>query len=96
MAVGSGVLPEFPAISGIRFGVAEAGIKTIGRKDLVLIALQEGSTCAGVFTKNAFCAAPVTLSKRHLAACFSQSSQLKASPRYLLINTGNANAAALC
>ena len=38
---------------------------------------------AGVFTTNAFCAAPVQLARRHLAA---------AAPRYLLINTGNANA----
>jgi glutamate N-acetyltransferase/amino-acid N-acetyltransferase len=92
MAVGSGVLPEFSVIGGIRLGVAEAGIKKIGRKDLVLIELQEGSSCAGVFTKNAFCAAPVTLSKQHLESGFSQKNQLKASSRYLLINTGNANA----
>jgi len=92
MAVGSGVLPEFPAINGIRLGVAEAGIKTTGRKDLVLIELQKGSTCAGVFTQNAFCAAPVTLSKRHLAASFINSNQSKLNHSYLLINTGNANA----
>src|SRR5690606_6172275 len=35
------------------------------------------------FTTNAFCAAPVVLSKRHLA---------QTMPRYFLINTGNANA----
>jgi len=92
MAVGSGVLPEFPAIKGIRLGVTEAGIKVPDRKDLVLIELQQGSTCAGVFTKNAFCAAPVTLSKRHLAASFIHSDKAKAGPSYLLINTGNANA----
>ena len=88
MAVGNGELPKFPPIKGIRLGVAEAGIKTAGRKDLVLIELAPGGTCAGVFTKNAFCAAPVTLCQRHM------SSELFAhdNAKYLLINTGNANA----
>jgi len=62
-----------------------AGIKTPGRKDLVLIEACEGTTCAAVFTRNAFCAAPVTVAKENL-----QSNQGK--PRYFLINTGNANA----
>lgn len=92
MAVGSGVLPEFLEIPGIRLGVAEAGIKSEGRKDLVLIELQAGSTCAGVFTKNAFCAAPVTLSKRHLITSFVESNKAAMRPSYLLVNTGNANA----
>jgi glutamate N-acetyltransferase/amino-acid N-acetyltransferase len=38
---------------------------------------------AAVFTQNAFCAAPVTIARQHLAA---------AAPRFLLINSGNANA----
>ncbi len=42
-----------------------------------------GSTCAAVFTRNAFCAAPVLVAKQHLR---------EMSPRYLLINSGNANA----
>jgi len=88
MAVGAGNLPLFPSIEGIRLGVAESGIKTLGRKDLVLIEVAEGGSCAGVFTKNAFCAAPVTLCKRHLeSGVFANT-----SPTYLLINTGNANA----
>jgi len=45
--------------------------------------LAPGSRVAGLFTTNQFCAAPVTLSRRHLA---------EKAPRYLLINTGNANA----
>lgn len=83
MAVGLAPLPEFHPIDGIRIGVASAGIKRAGRKDLVLFELQEGTRTAAVFTKNAFCAAPVILAKKHLA---------EAAPRYLLINTGNANA----
>lgn len=88
MAVGPDFLPEFPAVAGIRIGVVEAGIKKANRKDLVLIELASGGVCSGVFTQNAFCAAPVTLAKKHLAAPgFAQK-----SAAYLLINTGNANA----
>jgi len=70
-------------IKGIRLSSVSAGIKKNQNKDLVLIELAENSTCAAVFTKNKFCAAPVTLAKQHLAV---------AVPRYLLINSGNANA----
>ncbi|EMP57521.1 bifunctional ornithine acetyltransferase/N-acetylglutamate synthase protein [Marinobacter santoriniensis NKSG1] len=83
MAVGPGTLPEFFPVPGIRLGIASAGIKKPGRKDLVVFELAPGSRVAGIFTRNQFCAAPVTLSRRHLSL---------ASPRYLLINTGNANA----
>ncbi|MBE9539831.1 MAG: bifunctional glutamate N-acetyltransferase/amino-acid acetyltransferase ArgJ [Proteobacteria bacterium] len=85
MAVGKGRLPELFPVAGIRLGTVSAGIKTPGRKDLVLIEAQVGSTCAAVFTQNAFCAAPVTVAKEHLRDCH-------ADVRYLLINTGNANA----
>lgn len=88
MAVGKGDLPAFFDIEGARIGVAQAGIKKSGRKDLVLIELAQGSTCAGVFTKNAFCAAPVQLCKANLSkGAFAQRSNA-----YLLVNTGNANA----
>ena len=83
MAVGEIKLPEFYAIPGVRVGTGSAGIKKPGRKDLVVFELAEGSHCAGVFTLNAFCAAPVQLARRHLQA---------SAPRYLVINTGNANA----
>jgi glutamate N-acetyltransferase/amino-acid N-acetyltransferase len=69
----------------VRLATVSAGIKTPGRKDLVLIEASAGSHCAAVFTRNAFCAAPVTVARDHLSACANQ-------PRYLLINTGNANA----
>ena len=72
----------FP-VKGIRLGTACAGIKKINRRDLVLIELAEGTQTAAVFTQNAFCAAPVVLSKKHLS---------ESEPKYLLINTGNANA----
>lgn len=83
MAVGPATVPVFEAINGFRLGTTCAGIKKPDRRDLVVMELAEGSNVAGVFTQNAFCAAPVTLSKKHLAA---------ADTRYLLVNTGNANA----
>jgi glutamate N-acetyltransferase/amino-acid N-acetyltransferase len=64
-------------------GTVSAGIKKPGRRDLVVIELCEGAGCAAVFTRNAFCAAPVVVAKRNLA---------QGNSRYLLINTGNANA----
>lgn len=69
-------------VPGTSLACLAAGIYK-DRRDLVLIGLSEGSTVAGVFTKNAFCAAPVTLCKKHLQ---------EADTRYLLINAGNANA----
>lgn len=83
MAVGSGVLPELHPVTGFKIGIASAGIKKPGRLDLVLMEVAPGSSTAAVFTKNAFCAAPVQLSRKHLSAT---------QPRYLVTNTGNANA----
>jgi glutamate N-acetyltransferase/amino-acid N-acetyltransferase len=77
------LLPEhLSPIPGIKLGIAEAGIKKRNRKDLLVIALDEGTHVAGVFTQNRFCAAPVVVSKENLA---------KSSIRGLVINTGNAN-----
>ena len=73
----------FLRISGLQLGCTAAGIRYKGRNDLVAIELQPGSTGAAVFTRNAFCAAPVVVAREHLAAT---------APRYLLINSGNANA----
>jgi glutamate N-acetyltransferase/amino-acid N-acetyltransferase len=74
---------QIHTVPGIRMAAAAAGIRYQGRDDLVLIELTEGGTAAAVFTRNAFCAAPVTVAREHLASD---------SPRYLLINAGNANA----
>ncbi|WP_368448357.1 bifunctional glutamate N-acetyltransferase/amino-acid acetyltransferase ArgJ [Cobetia amphilecti] len=86
MAVGPSTFPaDMPAIAGCQIGVAEAGIKKPGRRDLVIMALEAGSRLAGTFTRNAFCAAPVHVAREHLTAGVE-------GPRYLVINTGNANA----
>ncbi len=67
----------------MRVGTASAGFKRADRDDLVLFELAPGSRCAALFTRNAFAAAPVLVARRHLG---------RAAPRYLLVNSGNANA----
>ena len=72
-------------VAGARLGVAEAAIKKPGRKDVLVIELAEGSRAAGVFTQNAFAAAPVQVCRERL--------KQTAAIRALLVNSGNANAA---
>ncbi|MBV8603617.1 MAG: bifunctional glutamate N-acetyltransferase/amino-acid acetyltransferase ArgJ [Pelomonas sp.] len=71
-------------VPGVRLGVTEAGVRKANRRDLSVIALDEGAAVAGVFTKNRFCAAPVQVCREHLAA--------GSAIRAIVINTGNANA----
>ncbi len=78
------VAADLHAISGVRIGVAEAGVRKAQRKDLTVFLLDEGTAVAGVFTQNRFCAAPVQICREHLAT----GSHIRA----MLINTGNANA----
>ena len=73
----------FP-VAGVALGIAEAGVRKANRKDLTVVTLAEGSSVAGVFTKNRFCAAPVQVCREHLAA--------GQGIRAILVNTGNANA----
>jgi glutamate N-acetyltransferase/amino-acid N-acetyltransferase len=82
MAVGQTNFPIMPTISGIQIGTTNAGIKQTVRDDLLIFQFSETATCAAVFTQNAFCAAPVVLARENLTH----------SPRWLLINSGNANA----
>ncbi|MBH3471271.1 bifunctional glutamate N-acetyltransferase/amino-acid acetyltransferase ArgJ [Pseudomonas putida] len=82
MAVGLGPLPTLHPVPGFELGIASAGIKRPGRKDVVVMRCAEGSSVAGVFTLNAFCAAPVILARQ----------RVQGTVRYLLTNTGNANA----
>ncbi len=72
-------------VAGVRLGIAMAGVRKAHRRDLTVIALDEGAAVAGVFTTNRFCAAPVQVCREHLAAG-------GAGVRALVINTGNANA----
>ncbi len=82
MAVGNVEFPKMKPIAGIKLGTSNAGIKQTERDDILVVEMVEGAVCAGVFTQNAFCAAPVHVAKENL----------KHSPRWLLINSGNANA----
>lgn len=83
MAVGLPDSPGLKEIPGIRLGTAQAGIRKAGRADLLVIEAAPGTQAAAVFTRNRFCAAPVTVARRHL---------MKAAPRYCVVNAGNANA----
>jgi len=83
-------LADILPVPGVRLGIAEAGIRKVGRKDLSLILLDEGSAVAGVFTKNRFCAAPVQICREHLNQVMV--SEASTHVRALVINTGNANA----
>lgn len=83
MAVNFTVFEDFAVVNGVRIGVAQSAVRYQNRDDMVIFELAEGTEVAGVFTTNAFCAAPVHICRRHLDV---------AKPRYLLINTGNANA----
>ena len=71
-------------VSGIELGFAKAHVRKPDRKDILVMKLAEGTTVAGVFTLNRFCAAPVTVCKDHLAA--------NKGIRAILVNTGCANA----
>jgi glutamate N-acetyltransferase/amino-acid N-acetyltransferase len=83
MAVNFTVFEDFSVVKGVRIGVAQSAVRYKNRDDMVIFELAEGTEVAGVFTTNAFCAAPVHICRAHLDV---------AKPRYLLINTGNANA----
>jgi len=71
-------------VAGLELGTARAAIRKPNRRDVLLARLAPGATAAGVFTRNRFCAAPVTVCREHLAA--------GAGIRAFVVNTGNANA----
>lgn len=83
MPIGYTQLPELSPVAGVRLTAVAAGIRYPDRNDLVVMELAANTDVAAVFTRNAFCAAPVVVAREHLAA---------QPPRYLLINSGNANA----
>ena len=82
MAVGQCDFPSMHPVKGIKLGTCNAGIKQTVRDDILVIEMAETGSCAAVFTQNAFCAAPVLIARENLAQ----------EPRWLLINSGNANA----
>ena len=75
-------LPELPKLAGVRLSTGEAGIRYKGRTDVLLAEFAEGTTVAGVFTKNLCPGAPVTYCREILKGGLA---------RGLVVNAGNAN-----
>jgi len=75
--------PDLPAIEGVRFATAAAGIKYKGRTDVMLALLDKGTQAAGVFTTSKCPSAPVDWCRSKLKG---------GKARALVVNSGNANA----
>ncbi len=75
--------PDAPAIEGVRFATAEAGIRYRNRRDVFLALLAEGTEVAGVFTRSKCPGAPVEWCREALKG---------GRARALVVNSGNANA----
>ena len=75
--------PDLPALGGVRFATAEAGIKYKNRRDVLLMLFDKGTEVAGVFTRSKCPSAPVEWCKAALSS---------GKARALLVNSGNANA----
>ena len=74
--------PELPPVSGVSFATANSGMRYVGRDDLLLAVMEEGTIAAGVFTKNSMPGAPVDWGKKILPA---------GTARALVVNAGIAN-----
>ena len=77
-------LPDLPSISGVRFASCAAGIKYQGRKDLLLVLMDDGTSVAGVLTRSKTCSAPIQWCRQNL--------NRGQGARALVVNAGNANA----
>ncbi len=77
-------ISDLHPVAGVRLGFAKAHIRKPDRKDVLVVAIDEGASVSGVFTQNRFCAAPVQVCREHL--------QAGKGIRALVINTGCANA----
>jgi glutamate N-acetyltransferase/amino-acid acetyltransferase len=75
--------PELPAIAGVRFATAEAGIKYQNRTDVLLMAFDAGTVAAGVLTRSRCSSAAVDWCRANLPGGVA---------RGLVVNSGNANA----
>ena len=75
--------PALPAIAGVTPRIARAGYKDWGRCDLTYVELAEGTSVAGVFTKNVCCSSEVDLGRANVR---------QGQARALIVNAGNSNA----
>jgi glutamate N-acetyltransferase/amino-acid N-acetyltransferase len=76
-------VPDMPAVAGVRFATAAAGVRYKGRTDVLLMVLDPGTAVAGVFTKSKCPSAPVEWCRAKLRS---------RKARALVVNSGNANA----
>ena len=83
MGLAFAVPASVPQVKGVRLAAVDAELNAAARPDLALLEIARGASVAAVFTQNKCRAAPVRIARRHLRA---------ATPRYCLINAGNANA----
>jgi glutamate N-acetyltransferase / amino-acid N-acetyltransferase len=75
--------PELPIVEGVRFATIAAGVRYVGRTDVLMALFDEPASVAGVFTRSLCPSAPVDWCRANLA-------QGEASA--LIVNSGNANA----
>ena len=75
--------PDMPPVAGVTLRVARAGYKDWGRCDLTFAELAEGTSVAGVFTKNVCCSSEVELGRANVK---------QGRARALIVNAGNSNA----
>lgn len=84
-----GGFPEIPAVAGVRFASAEAGVRYRGRLDVMLAHVEPGATVAGVFTRSATRSAPVLWCEDCLRVLAPNGD---GEGFAILVNSGNSNA----
>lgn len=82
--------PDLPAIDGVRFAAAEAGVRYRGRLDVMLVEIAPGATIAGVFTRSTTRSAPVLRCEEALSEHAGNPASTDGFA--ILVNSGNANA----
>ena len=75
--------PKMPAIEGVRFATAEAGIRYKNRTDVLVMALRQGTRSRACSPRSKCPSAPVDWCRENLAG---------RQARLLVVNSGNANA----
>jgi glutamate N-acetyltransferase/amino-acid N-acetyltransferase len=75
--------PDIPAVPGVQMAAGACGVRYSGKKDVLLVTLNENTEVAGVFTKSQTAAAPIDWCRQCLK---------NGRARALVVNAGNANA----
>ena len=77
--------PDLPAIGGVTFATAEAGVRYAGRTDVMLALLAPGTAIAGTFTRSKTRSA-------HVLDCQAKLGGDSAGGAAIIVNSGNSNA----